>query len=70
MLYELLIGVLARMKIVVQKLCEECNKEFELHMDESYNGLVNNMQNCPHCGARNDTWIVITIEKDESEKLH
>ena len=40
-------------------LCDKCNKEFELDIDD-YGFVV--FQDCPFCESRNDRWLRI-VEK-------
>lgn len=49
----------------VFRICQECNTEFEVDMEQSNHvmgdvGSISTMQNCTHCGKRNDIWIRIT----------
>ena len=50
------------MKLVINKLCSSCNKDFELK-DVSHNGNIRasvaNFEDCPFCGERNDHWIKV-----------
>lgn len=46
----------------IKKMCNSCNKEFELKMRGEYAAMrqtISNFENCPHCGVRNDTWIMV-----------
>jgi len=55
----------------VHKLCWKCNKEFELKRIE-HNGMlrqsITNMEDCAHCGARNDTWLAIDWPKENEDE--
>lgn len=54
------------MKLVINKLCSSCNKDFELK-DVQHSGMIRasiaNFEDCPHCGERNDHWIKVTWPK-------
>lgn len=42
------------------RLCEHCNKEFELNMiPSSSDGFTSTIQSCSHCNKRNDIWVRI-----------
>jgi uncharacterized protein with PIN domain len=50
------------MKLVINKLCSECNEDFELKKvshNRNTKSSIANFENCPHCGARNDHWIEV-----------
>jgi len=50
--------------IVGLRICEHCNKEYQLkfsyHNDNKV--AINNFQTCPHCGTRDDAWIKLVIK--------
>ena len=42
----------------VYRICELCNKEFELKVTDGHGpNKISSFQNCSHCGKRNDVWI-------------
>ena len=44
------------------KMCDRCNKEFELFPDK--NGLLTN-ETCPYCGYIHVVWIKIIVQEKE-----
>lgn len=49
-------------ELVINRICGECNREFEVSLDRAGNvskDLICNFMDCPHCGKRNDLWIMI-----------
>ena len=46
--------------IIMLSLCSACNKEYECGMDGCG---AHNFVNCPHCGVRNDRWILLKERK-------
>lgn len=54
-------------KVSIYRLCSSCNKDFELTMSRGgcndSSEIINNFQNCPHCGDRSDSWIRV-VETD------
>lgn len=41
------------------RICSECNKSFEVKLYDVGSGFNINFLNCPHCGKRNDIWLLI-----------
>lgn len=53
-------------KLTLYKLCCSCNKEFEMRQTSlSFGDLITTFEDCPHCDARNDTWLRIKEDEDE-----
>jgi hydrogenase maturation factor HypF (carbamoyltransferase family) len=48
----------------VFRLCEKCNKEFEIIKTENPNHCGTAKSKCPHCGFWNNIWIraKLTVE--------
>lgn len=58
------------MELKIRKCCSICNSDFELknvEHNENAQQTVTTFENCPHCGARNDTWIVIKWPKSKGD---
>ena len=46
----------------VFRICEHCNKEYEVPLGRAGNASkdwICNFTDCPHCGKRDDVWILI-----------
>jgi len=48
-------------------LCDNCNKEFELSLNEDNAGTFTIMQACPYCHETNHRWIRIKERKEETK---
>jgi hypothetical protein len=49
-------------KVVIEVICSSCNKAFNLRnvdRNENNNTLTTSFEDCPHCGARTDIWLLI-----------
>lgn len=50
--------------LTIKRICEhkDCNKEFTLKINITADKRKGNvsMQDCPHCGKRNDIWIELS----------
>lgn len=42
------------------RICSACNKSFEVKLFDVGSGFNINFLNCPHCGGRNDIWLLIS----------
>lgn len=60
------------MTINIFRICEHCNKEYELTPfigQMTVGGSSANFQYCPNCGERDDTWIRVTGMPEEEGLL-
>jgi len=50
------------------RICEKCNKEFEVDLDVSPFGIgsISTTQNCSHCNSKNDIWVRV-VENNSQE---
>jgi hypothetical protein len=50
-------------KCEIERLCSSCNKAFileDVQHNPNVQASISNFENCPHCHARNDTWVKIS----------
>jgi len=48
----------------VYKLCDHCNKEYEVKTGPALiEGVVSAMAECPHCGETNHVWMRFVINE-------
>jgi len=53
------------------RICAHCNKEYKLPLKTAGNAttdLLHNFSNCPHCGVRDDVWILIRLDNLQAKR--
>jgi hypothetical protein len=50
-------------KCEIERICSECSKTFilkDVQHNPNVQATFSNFEDCPHCHARNDTWVKIS----------